>query len=256
MKILIDTNIYLDFYRSNKEGIVLLSELLVQNDRIILTDQIIIEFERNREKVLRTVLKNFEQESKLGGFTSSLLNDMEEFRELLVARKLYKSKIDKIIKIITGMLENPAEDEIAVFFKELVDRAMANHNVWYTNYAIIKDAHARKLIGNPPTTIDRCSIGDEINWEILLKNVDDNIIIVGRDKTFYDNFSFLQKEFQMRTGYNLIGMAERITDALKVIGIRPGDKVEVAEKRLIESIDDSHYSEFWKRPAKVENTLL
>jgi glycerol-3-phosphate cytidylyltransferase-like family protein len=256
MKILIDTNVYLDFYRSNKEGMILLSELIALDGVIILTDQIIQEFERSREKVLRTVLKNFEQESKNGGFTSSLLNDMEEFKELVRAQKLYRDKINKVIKLITEMLDNPSKDKIAVSFKELVDRAIVSRKIWSTDDEIIKNAQTRKLIGNPPTTIDRYSIGDEVNWEIVLRNVDEDIIVVSRDNTFYDNFSFLKKEFGKRTGHRLQGVIDRITDALKTVGIRPGNGVEAAEKKLIESIEDSHYSEFWKRPAKVEDTTF
>lgn len=52
VKILIDTNIYLNFYRSKKDSIKLLSELAKHFDKIILTDQIIQEFERNREVVI------------------------------------------------------------------------------------------------------------------------------------------------------------------------------------------------------------
>ncbi|WP_146217457.1 PIN domain-containing protein [Chitinophaga sp. S165] len=256
MKILIDTNIYLDFYRSNKEGIILLSELIALDGVIILTDQIIQEFERSREKVLRNVLKNFEQESRLGGFTSSLLSDMEDFRELEKARKLYNNKKDKVIKLITAMLDDPSEDKIAVFFKQLVNKAIAGNKVWYTDDEIIKNAHSRKLIGNPPTTIDKYSIGDEINWEIVLRHIDEDTIIVGRDNAFYDNFSFLAKEFKKLTGHSLKGVTDRITNALKIVGIRPGDVVETAEKLLMRSMEESNYSEFWKRSAKVEETIL
>lgn len=57
MKLLIDTNIYLDFYRSNKNSIQLLNELSKHFDNIILTDQIIQEFERNRETVIKALKK-------------------------------------------------------------------------------------------------------------------------------------------------------------------------------------------------------
>jgi hypothetical protein len=252
MKILIDTNIYLDFYRSNKEGIILLTELIAQDEVIILTDQIIQEFERSREKVIRAVLRSFEQESKLENFSSSLLNDMEAFKELIEIQKSYKAKKIEVNKLITEILEDPTKDKIAVFFKELVNKSIEKDRVLYTDDEIIKNAHTRKLIGNPPTTLDKYSIGDEINWEIVLKNLDEDIIIVGRDNTFNDNFSFLKKDFHKRTGHELIGVTEKITDALTAVGIRPTDELEAAEEKLIESIENSHYSEFWKRSVKDE----
>lgn len=255
MKILIDTNIYLDFYRSNKEGIILLTELIAQDEVIILTDQIIQEFERSRENVIRTVLKSFEQESKLGNFSSSLLNDMEEFRELIEIQKRYKVKRDEVNRLITEILIDPTKDKIAVFFKELVNKSIAKEKVLYTNEEIITKAHTRKLIGNPPTTPGNYSIGDEINWEIILKNLDEDIIIVGRDNTFNNNFSFLKKDFHKQTGRELIGVTEKITDALKAVGIKPTHELEAAEEKLIESIGNSHYSEFWKRSIKDEDPI-
>jgi len=52
MKILIDTNVYLDFYRSNDAALKLFDEMEKHFDKIIVTDQIIVEFERSRETVI------------------------------------------------------------------------------------------------------------------------------------------------------------------------------------------------------------
>lgn len=246
MKILIDTNIYLDFYRSNNEALKLFKELVDHFDKIILTDQIIIEFERSRESVIKKVSQNFDSESKLENFSSSYLQNLSEFKELVEIKKSYTAKKNEVSKKIDDNLSNPSQDPIASFFKEFVDESIKNNKVYHTTDEIIKKAHRRKLIGNPPTSSDKYSIGDEINWEIVLANVKEDIIIVGRDNTFKDNLTFLQKDFHKTTGYFIKGLTNSITNALKETGIETSDELKNAEDKLIEEI--KNYSQFWKQP--------
>ena len=71
MKILIDTNIFLDFYRSNSQPVNIFNTLKEDIGKIILTDQIIQEFDRSREAVIKTLKQKFQFESKLDNFSSS-----------------------------------------------------------------------------------------------------------------------------------------------------------------------------------------
>lgn len=244
MKIFIDTNIYLDFYRSNKEGLRLLEELEGHFESIILTDQVILEFERNREKVIQSVQKVLEVESKIEDFKSSFLHDLEEFRGLINIQKTYKEKRSEINEIITAVLKDPSKDKIASFFKNFVDESIRKKSILYADDEIIKLAQKRKLIGNPPGS-EMFSLGDEINWETILKLVREDTIIVSRDATYKDNFTFLSKDFRRSTGHSIVALTDKITMALKVIGANPGGKLMAAENSIIESI--KHYSEFWKR---------
>lgn len=249
MKLLIDTNIYFDFYRSNNEGLKLLTELIEFDEYIILTDQIIQEFERNREKVIKTVQKSFEIESRLEKFSSSFLMEMDEFKQLLDIQNAYENKRSEIKILISQILKDPLKDKVATFFTELVNKCDKKGNIWYADKDIINDAHRRKLIGNPPTS-DSISIGDEINWEIVIKNVKEDIVIVGRDLTYKDNLSFLRKDFHLKTGFFIFDLTDRITTALKMIGIQPSQELEAAENQMVESVGTAHYSEYWKRPSK------
>ncbi|MGE8534834.1 MAG: PIN domain-containing protein [Chryseobacterium sp.] len=250
IKLLIDTNIYLDFYRSNKDSIQLLSELSKHFDKIILTDQIIQEFERNREVVIQTMKKSFESESNLQYVSSAYLQNLPEFTVLLTTLKEYQNQRKEVVAAIDTILESPEKDPIYSFFVDMIRESRKNNTLLDTTDEIISKAHKRKLTGNPPTS-SGFSIGDEINWEIVLANVKENIIIIGRDNTFTNNFSFLKRDFHLRTGHLILKQTNSITGALKEIGIATSAELEVVEKNMLEELKTN---EFWKHQPKDENT--
>lgn len=243
MKILIDTNIFLDFYRSNSQPVKIFNTLNEHIDKIILTDQIIQEFDRSRESVIKTLKQKFQLESKLDNFSSSYLQNLTEFKDLIQIQKLYKTKQKEVALKIDEILKNPSLDPIASFFKEFVDESLKQEKVLYATDNIIAKAERRKKIGNPPTS-DKYSLGDEINWEIVLENLKEDIIIVGRDNTYSNNLTFLQKDFHKKTGCYITDLTESITGALDKSGIATSKELIEEENRFIDEI--KHYNEFWK----------
>lgn len=212
-------------------------------DKIILTDQIIQEFDRSRESVIKKVKDNFQKESKLDSFSSSYLQNLEEFKELIAIQKTYKLKLKTVNSKIDEILSDSSKDPIATFFKELVNESMRNDRVLFTTDEILRKANERKLKGNPPVS-DKYSIGDEINWEIVINNVKEDIIIVGRDNTFNNNMTFLKKDYHKNTGHFIIGLTESITEALKKVGIETSPELVEEEIKFIEEI--KHFNEYWK----------
>lgn len=249
-KILIDTNIFLDFYRSNKIAIKLFHELENHFDKIIITDQIILEFERSREIVLRAVKQNFDAESSIENFSSSFVQDLPEFQDLIAAQKNYSAKRKEVSNKISEIMANPSKDQIYSLFKTLVDRSIEEQTILMTTSEILNNANKRKLIGNPPTS-NKFSIGDEINWEIILANATGNIVIVGRDNTYTNNISFLQRDFHKNTGFEILKVTDSITSALTEIGVKTSGDLAKEEKNFINSIES--YSEYWK-PKKGESS--
>ncbi|MDI9341836.1 MAG: PIN domain-containing protein [Sediminibacterium sp.] len=243
MKILIDTNIFLDFYRSNSQPVNIFNTLKEHIDRIILTDQIIQEFDRSREYVIKTLKQKFQLESKLDNFSSSYLQNLTEFKELIQLQNSYKTKQKIVVSKIDEILKDPSLDPIASFFKEFVNESLKQEKVLYTNDTIIEKAEKRKKIGNPPSS-DKYSLGDEINWEIVLENIREDIVIVGRDNTYSNNFTFLQKDFHKRTGCYVTELTESITSALSKIGVITTEGLIKEEAKFIEEV--KHYNEFWK----------
>jgi hypothetical protein len=123
-----------------------------------------------------SVKKRFETESALEKFSSSFLQNLTEFSELIVLQKQYQQKRKEVIAAIDRMLQFPEQDRIFTFFNELSNHAQRKESIFLTTDEIIQKAHRRKLAGNPPTS-DSYSIGDEINWEIILANVKENMTI-------------------------------------------------------------------------------
>lgn len=253
VKLLIDTNIYLDFYRSTKDSIQLLSELAKHFDKIILTDQIVQEFERNREVVINVMKKSFESESNLQYISSAYLQNLPEFSELLKSLKDYNEKRKLVVGAIEIILETPEKDPVYSFFTDMIREFTKKDAILNTTNEIIDKAHKRKLIGNPPTS-SNFSIGDEINWETILANVKDNIIIIGRDNTYTNNSSFLKRDFHSKTGRFILKQTNSITQALKEIGISTSKELEDIEKKML--VELNNYNDFWKHQTKDENEQI
>lgn len=144
MKILIDTNIFLDFYRANSHPVNIFNALKENINSIILTDQIIQEFERSREVVLNGVKQRFQSESKLENFSSSYLQNLAEFKDLIDLQKKYKSKQKEVLDRINEIIKNPSLDPIATYFKEFVNESIKQNVVLYTTDDIIFKADRRK----------------------------------------------------------------------------------------------------------------
>jgi rRNA-processing protein FCF1 len=249
MKILIDTNIFLDFYRTNSHPVNIFNSLKENINSIILTDQIIQEFERSRENVLTSVKQRFQLESKLEDFSSSYLQNLDEFHELVEIQKRYKGKQKEILNKINEIILNPSLDPIATYFKEFVDEAINQKMVFYTSDEIIHRADKRKKIGNPPVS-NKYSIGDEINWEIILENVNDDLIIVGRDNTFTNNLNFLQKDFHRKNGKIIYSLTDSIVKALELAGINTSNDLKEEESKALEQL--KHFNQYWKHNSKEE----
>jgi predicted nucleic acid-binding protein len=150
MKIFIDTNIYLDFYRSNSHPMEVFNLLKKNIQSIVLTDQVIHEFERNREMVIEKVIKQFSSDSRIDTFTSSYLYELEVFQNLIAAHKQYKSVQKMVAQDLKSIIHNTVNDPINNFFSQLIQIAQKHQHVFNTTKDIIQLARERKHKGNPP----------------------------------------------------------------------------------------------------------
>lgn len=242
MKILIDTNIFHDFYRSKHESLVILDKLIENSDSIIITEQIVNEFYRNRTKLLREVKKIFEKESNVDSFTSSFLDTLPLYSEFSTLHYEYNKKRIEIKSKIDEIINDISIDPVANEFKRLVDKKSNTDGLWPTSDSAVSKARRRKYLGNPPSS-EKYSIGDEINWEIILENTTDDLVIVGRDKTYNDNFEFLRYEFHKHTGNFINLLTTKISDAFHFIGKDMAALTEIENNQIVEL---RAYSEYWK----------
>jgi predicted nucleic acid-binding protein len=160
MQLFIDTNILLSFYALNQED---LRELRKLADRVInkevtllITDQIIDEFYRNREQRIEGSLKSFYGQTFNPQLPQICENYPEEAERLRNALKEYEQAHSVMVArvAIDIKAKNLQTDQIIRSFFE-------NGHKVVLDQAIIDRARLRMGVGNPPGKNN--SLGDAIN---------------------------------------------------------------------------------------------
>lgn len=223
-KVFIDTNIFLGLYYANHNPVTIFEDIFKLKSHLILTDQIHDEFVRNRDIQLQSLIKN-SKNYNLNYPTSSLIRSLKEFADLNKINKGLQDANTRLIEKLQKMKEDKDIDPVFESFLKLYNDSKITK--YERNEDIIRKAHNRKLIGNPPRS-NKDTIGDEMNWEIILSNVKDDLVIIARDKTYNDHITFLKKEFKSKTNKELF-IDENISFALKKIGEIPSDELNKFE---------------------------
>ena len=225
-KIFIDTNIFLDFYRYNKNDNIsnLKDEFKKYFEYFINTKQSYDEFFRNREKTINEFIDTLKSQINPlydGNFLSSLNGFEDYYENMKLANKSIKCMIDKCSELIFDFEKDPVYSLYLLFC----------HNTYDRTRDIIDRAIKRKYIGNPPTS-NKNTCCDEIIWESILENCHDDLIIVTRDKTFNENYNFLKNEYNEKNGKKLL-IVELISDAIRLLGDDPSNNLEIIEKNIL-----------------------
>lgn len=229
-KIYTDTNRFVDLYQNSlsTENQDLLKEVEKHKDNLVLTEQTISEFRRNRVSTLKIVRNAFMNSIKVNPHATWVLHSFEEFKKITTCSNEIKKLGKAIDQRFQEMIEDETKDHVAQKFMALVrDSSVVKLK---TTDSVFSRAHKRKLLGNPPTTKDKHSIGDEVIWETLLENFKEDLIVVTNDHTFHDNSSILKEEFKNRTGHELKLVTGLFSEALKIIGQAPTKELIHAEK--------------------------
>ena len=164
MQLFIDTNILLSFYSLNQEDLNELHKLIDAIDRqqitLLLTDQIIDEFNRNREQRIDGAIKSLRTQT----FNPQYPQISEDYPEIDILRESLKhyeqAHVSLTAKIAIDIkAKNLKADRIIKSFFSL-GKKLTNHPT------TLDRARFRMGIGNPPGKNN--SLGDAINWECLL----------------------------------------------------------------------------------------
>jgi predicted nucleic acid-binding protein len=218
MQLFIDTNILLSFYGLNKEDLEELNKLAdrVSNQEVhlLITDQIINEFSRNREQRIEAALKSFYNQT----FNPQLPQICEEYPEadrLRLALKDYEKSHSVLISQITIDIKakNLLADRIVRSFFEQGTKVPMSE-------LIVERAKLRMSLGNPPGKNN--SLGDAVNWECLLATVSDgeDLFLISGDKDYSSPLGdeelsgFLQEEWQ-RQKHSKIRFYRRLSSFFK-----------------------------------------
>lgn len=202
MQLFIDTNIFLSFYTLNQEDLAELSklaELVAMGEvTLLITDQILDEFYRNREQRIEGALKSFYSQA----FNAQLPQICEDYGEaghLRTALKEYEQAHNALVEKISIDIKakNLSADRLLHSFFDQGTKLAIDTN-------LVEKARLRMNVGNPPGKNN--SLGDAINWECLLTAVPDgsDLFLISGDKDFSsplaeeDLSGFLQDEWGKR----------------------------------------------------------
>jgi predicted nucleic acid-binding protein len=245
----IDTNVFLDFYQSSTDRLVVFEDILVRAKNILLTQQTVDEFRRNRVARL-TQLADAVKKGPHGNIhTTAVVQALPGFKKWKKARDATKDAALEIAKELTSWVNDEPSDLILVAFEKLVSEAQTIA----TTSELVAKARTRKLLGNPPTSPDKHTIGDELNWECLLSWTGSDVVIVTRDKTYLDNQALLKREFSAATHQQLVLVTDSLSLGLEKIG-QASEKIKEAEKKLPAKADDEPFPVDRKCP-KCGNAL-
>lgn len=201
MQLFIDTNILLSFYSLNQEDLAELNKLIEAIDRqqitLLLTDQLIDEFNRNREQRIDGAIKSLRTQTFNPQFPQ-LCEDYPEVELLRDSLKQYERiHVSLINKIITDIKAKDLKAD------RIVRSLFSSGKKLVANLDILDRARFRMGVGNPPGKNN--SLGDAINWECLLDGtpVGEDLYFITGDKDFAsplneDDFS----DFLLNEWYN------------------------------------------------------
>ncbi|MEM9625798.1 MAG: PIN domain-containing protein [Pseudomonadota bacterium] len=192
VKIYIDTNIFLDFYQSGKDRLGVFREIHEQYKHIVLAEQTIDEFLRNRISRLK-ILKKAIQDTSSGYkiYETALIRELPNFDEWRSARDNVGSIAKELVQALEKWIDHTEDDPVLIEFNQL----RKSCEVLNTTSSCYERAMRRKALGQPPTSHKKDTIGDQLIWETLLDGVHEDLIIVTRDHTFSEHQPILKKEF-------------------------------------------------------------
>lgn len=232
----IDTNVFLDFYQASTDRLAVFEDILGRSKNVLLTQQTVNEFRRNRIARLTVLAENIRKGPHPQLHTTAVVQALPGFQEWVKARDAAKSAAQEIAKELNSWVTKEESDLVLVAFEKLVSSV----KVIGFDDTLIERARRRKVLGQPPTSPDKHTVGDELNWECLLTWKEDDLVVVTRDKSFLDNRAILKREFEATTGRALVEVTDSLASGLKATG-QASEKIEAAEKKLPKSFDDEPF---------------
>lgn len=167
MTIFIDTNIFLSFYQLSRNDLEQLKKLVPLlkhgKNQLILTDQVVDEFYRNRERVIAQTLA----ELRKGWGLFELPSICRQFSECEALESSVKEASKHRNRLLNCLNDAIRENALTadLLIREVFDRGTACP----ASVEITARANQRMLRGSPPGKGK--SLGDAINWESLLVSV-------------------------------------------------------------------------------------
>ncbi len=267
--IFIDTNVLLDFYRIRSKDVSMkfLEKIEEISDLIIVTDQVEMEFHKNRQTVLLSTIREIKFHiDKLK--VPEILSDSSYVKDIKSLETTLGNKYKELKEEFDKILSSPSShDEVYKSLQKLFDSnnsiALNRENDNRTD--VVKLARERFTLGYPPRKKSDNSIGDAVNWEWIIKcsqETKQDVIIVTRDNDYgfhEKNESFLNDwlklEFKERVGdEQKIELTNLLGYAFEQVEIDVSQDMKEEEDRIVSSVplyDDRYLERFKKMSAMI-----
>jgi hypothetical protein len=219
----------LDAYRSEDFQVGVADELLGIAAFVVVPQQTIDEFRRNRAKEVRAMKLNFRKAFQMGP-VSGAVKSLQAWNDIERKRTEMASIVTKVIEQL-DTFEEAANDEYAQKLETLFASEKVK-NIPITDQ-MVDLARRRKTLGNPPTSDKKSTVGDEVIWESLLAEVNDDLIIATRDHTFLENANLLMAEYKIKTGKRLLAVVEKVSEGFQLLGQQPPPTIVEQEKKFL-----------------------
>jgi hypothetical protein len=242
----IDTNIWLDFYRTrNETGLQLLAHAEAIADRLIVTYQLESEFKKNRQNAILEGMQELKAPPQIS--RPGIFSDAKAIKIMARQTKDSERRVKELRRRLGRALENPALHDPVYkicqrIFHKADDLTLSRSNV--IRRTIRRKAFKRFLHGAPPRKRTDTSMGDAFNWEWMVHcaiQKKASLVIVTRDSDYgvtieeksYVN-DHLRQEFSERVSRKRkLLLYSRLSDALKLFAIDVSQQEQEAERELV-----------------------
>lgn len=210
----VDTNLFLELYESGEDPGEIFADIKALAEHLVVPDIILDEFLRNRSRVLDRIADDVRRRETDEIRLPAIIRENPNVAALRRAGEAYNRLVEALSGDIESMIREPAADSLARAFARLSgDPAV---RVLSRTDELVARAHRRKLLGNPPKSPGAETVGDELIWETLLSNLEEDLIFVTRDRTYRYHAAYLAWEYRERTG-GALTITDRISDALALV---------------------------------------
>lgn len=248
----VDTNIWLDFYRSQNEAYIgLLEKVEGIKERIIVTHQLETEYKKNRQQVILNSIKLLKDHMPKKVPSVGVLAQAQQFK--MVSRDIESAckRIKKLQDRLVAMMEKPAEKDkvfqaVHRIFHRTDDLALTrDEKDKEKRHEIRGRAERRFMHGAPPRKSSDTSYGDSLNWEWMIDcaiSKSAELVIVSRDSDYgatHDGKTYvndhLRQEFSNRVSQKRqLLLYPKLSDALKHFKVAVTAEQVKAEAELID----------------------
>ncbi len=228
-KVFLDTNIFLGLYRAEVDSLAVFTDIEHLTPHLLLPDMVYEEFVRNRDRILDSFSRSILSADIDALPSSFLVTGTAEHAALQQIGEEYSRRIRTLGDRIASMVADPGTDPVYGAFLNIYENP-AVITLQRTEIHVMR-AHRRKLLGNPPKSERKETIGDEVIWEMLLElleDLDEDLILVTQDNTYRNHITYLREEYAERTGRTLF-VDDSISAALDRMGIEPSDALSAYE---------------------------